>query len=116
MKSLNYSDVYLIPSYSELESRGLVNLSVKLFRHPKYHTLGMPVIAANMKTVSGSLMLVKLHELGAMGILHRFHETMDEYHNDCEFILANKCPFDLSVGVNNLQLLKAFEEGEKKIT
>jgi IMP dehydrogenase len=80
MKSLNYCDVYLIPTYSELESRGLV----------------------------------KLHELGAMGILHRFHETMDEYHDDCEFILANKCPFDISVGVNNLQLLKAFEEGEKK--
>ncbi len=58
MKSLNYNDVYLIPSYSELESRGLVNLSVKLFRHPKYHTLGMPVIAANMKTVSGANMLV----------------------------------------------------------
>jgi IMP dehydrogenase len=74
----------------------------------------MPVIAANMKTVSGSLMLVKLHKLGAMGILHRFHETMDEYHDDCEIILANKCPFDISVGVNNLQLLKAFEEGEKK--
>jgi len=114
MKKLNYSDVYLIPSYSELESRGLVNLSVKLFRHPKYHTLGMPVIAANMKTVSGSNMIVKLNDLGAMGILHRFHETLDEHHNDCEFILANKCPIDLSVGVNNLQFLKAFEGGEKK--
>lgn len=114
MKSLNYSDVYLIPSYSELENRGLVNLSVKLFRHPKYHTLSMPVIAANMKTVSGSNMIVKLHELGAMGILHRFHESLDEHQNDCEFIFANNCPIDLSVGVNNLQLLKAFEGSEKK--
>ena len=114
MKSLNYSDVFLVPSYSELESRSLVNLSVKLFRHPTYHTLGMPVIAANMKTVSGSNMLVKLHDLGAMGILHRFHETIDEHHDDCEFILANKCPIDLSVGVNNLLFLKAFEGGEKK--
>ena len=114
MKSLNHSDVYLIPSYSELESRAHVNLSVKLFRHPTYHTLGIPVIAANMKTVSGPNLLVKLHELGAMGILHRFHETLDEHLNDCDFILANKYPIDLSVGVNNLQLLKAFERSEKK--
>ena len=54
MKSLDYSDVYLTPSYSELESRSHVDLSVKLFKHPRFHTLYMPVIAANMKTVSGS--------------------------------------------------------------
>jgi len=113
MKSLDYRDVYLVPAYSELESRGLVDLSVKLFRHPKYHTLGMPVIAANMKTVSGPNMLVKLHDLGAMGILHRFHDTLEEHQDDCEFILAGKCPVDLSVGVHNLQILEYFEEGEK---
>lgn len=114
MKSLDYSDVYLIPAYSELKSRSLVDLSVKLFSHPKYHTLGMPVIAANMKTVSGPNMLVKLHDLGAMGILHRFHDTTEEHQNDCEFILAKKCPVDLSVGVHNLQILKFFERGENK--
>jgi IMP dehydrogenase len=114
MKSLDYCDVYLVPAYSELESRSLVDLSVKLFRHPKYNTLGMPVIAANMKTVSGPNMIVKLHDLGAMGILHRFHDTLEEHHSDCEFILASKCPIDLSVGVNNLQILKFFEEAEKR--
>ena len=65
MKSLNYDNVYLVPSYSELESRSHVDLSVKLFRHPDFHTLGMPVIAANMKTVTGPEMVVKLHDLGA---------------------------------------------------
>ena len=114
MKSLDYSNVYLIPSYSELESRGHVDLSVKLFRHPKFHTLKIPVIAANMKTVSGPEMVVKLHKLGAMGILHRFHQTMDEYHNDCEFIVSNKSPLDISVGVNDLNTLKVFEQGEMK--
>jgi len=114
MKSLNYSSVYLTPSYSELESRSHVNLSVKLFRHSEFHTLGMPVIAANMKTVTGSDMVVNLHKLGAMGILHRFHQTLDEYHNDCQYILSNKCPVDISVGVNNLKLLKVFEHSENK--
>ncbi|MDA3859945.1 MAG: guanosine monophosphate reductase [Melioribacteraceae bacterium] len=114
MKSLNYSDVYLVPSYSELESRSRVDLSVKLFRHPEFHTLGMPVIAANMKTVSGPEMVVKLNTLGAMGILHRFQQTVEEYLNDCQMILANKCPIDISIGVNDLELLKAFEQNGNK--
>jgi IMP dehydrogenase len=114
MKSLNYSDVYLVPSYSELERRSRVDLSVKLFRHPEFHTLGMPVIAANMKTVSGPEMVVKLNTLGAMGILHRFQQTVEEYLNDCQMILANKCPIDISIGVNDLELLKAFEQNGNK--
>jgi IMP dehydrogenase/GMP reductase len=114
MKSLDYSDVYLTPSYSELESRSHVDLSVKLFRHPKFHTLAMPVIAANMKTVSGSLMVVNLHKLGAMAILHRFHPTPGEYATDCEFILNHQCPLDISVGVNGLKALKSFELADRK--
>ncbi len=114
MKSLNYSDVYMVPSYSELESRSNVDLSVKLFRHPEFNTLGMPVIAANMKTVTGPEMIVKLHNLGAMGILHRFQQTFDEYINDCQFVFSNESPIDISVGVNDLELLKAFEQNENK--
>ncbi|MCF7921924.1 MAG: guanosine monophosphate reductase [Candidatus Marinimicrobia bacterium] len=114
MKSLNYNNVYLTPSYSELESRELVDLSVKLFRHPTFHTLGMPVIAANMKTVTGPEMVVSLHKLGAMGILHRFHQSADDYDRDCQRILSAKCPVDISIGVNNLKLLKAFEQRENK--
>jgi len=114
MKSLDYSDVYLTPSYSELESRSHVDLSVKLFRHPRFHTLAMPVIAANMKTVSGSEMVVNLHKLGAMAILHRFHQTPDEYHKDCDFIVSEQCPLDISVGVNDLDLLKPFEQADRK--
>ncbi len=114
MKSLDYSDVYLTPSYSELESRSHVDLSVKLFRHPRFHTLAMPVIAANMKTVSGSQMVVNLHNLGAMAILHRFHQTTDEYLKDCDFIVSEKCPLDISVGVNDLEALIPFEQGDRK--
>jgi len=112
MKSLNYSDVYLVPSYSELESRSHVDLSVKLFRHPEFNTLGMPVIAANMKTVTGPEMLVKLNQLGAMGILHRFQQTSKEYQSDCQFVFKNNSPIDISIGVNDLELLGIFENSE----
>jgi len=112
MKSLNYSDVYLVPSYSELESRSHVDLSVKMFKHPEFHTLGMPVIAANMKTVTGPEMVVKLNKLGAMGILHRFQQSENEYDANCQFVFTNKCPIDISIGVNDLDLLKIFEQNE----
>lgn len=114
MKSLNYNDVFLIPTYSTLESRGNVNLSVELFKHPKFHTIKMPVIAANMKTVTGAEMASTLYKLGAMGILHRFQQSQKEFNNDCQFILSNNCPIDISIGVNNLDQLKNFEHGELK--
>ena len=90
MNSLNYNDVYLIPTYSTLESRSNVDLSVELFKHPKFHTIKMPVIAANMKTVTGAEMATTLYKLGAMGILHRFQQTHDGLKNDCQFIFSNR--------------------------
>ncbi len=114
MTSLNYNDVYLVPAYSELESRGHVDLSVKLFRHPEFHTLGIPVIAANMKTVTGAEMAISLHKLGAMGILHRFHQSHAEFQEECQRILSERCPLDISIGVNDLRLLKTFETNDNQ--
>ena len=114
MRSFNYNDVYLVPSYSELESRSMVDLSVKLFKHPEFHTLRMPVIAANMKTVTGPDMAIALYELGAMGILHRFQKSKKKYIDDCmQYFLVN-CPIDISVGVNNLEPLVVFENDKNK--
>ncbi len=112
MKSLNYNDVYLIPSYSELESRSNVDLSIKLFKHPQFHTLNIPVIAANMKTVTGPEMAIALHKLGAVGILHRFQKTQEEFNRDCKHLFQNSCPIDISIGVNNLDTLEIFENTE----
>lgn len=112
MRSLNYKDVYLIPSYSELESRSLVDLSVKLFKHLQFNTLHMPILAANMKTVSGPEMVVALHKLGAMGILHRFQKTQEEFNRECLLITNNNCPIDISIGVNSLDWLEIFEKKE----
>ena len=108
MKSLDYTDVYLVPAYSNLESRTHVDLSSRLFKHQDFHTLEIPVISANMKSVTGPRMAVELHKLGAMGILHRFHKTQDAYSNDCNYISSNECPIDISIGVNDIELLEVF--------
>jgi len=74
----------------------------------------MPIIAANMKTVTGAEMASTLYKLGAMGILHRFQQSQNEFNNDCQFLFSNNCPIDISVGVNNLDQLINFEHGELK--
>lgn len=115
MKSYNYSDIYLVPSYSELVSRSHVDLSVKLFKHSKFSTLKMPVISANMKTVTGPDMAIALFNLGAMGILHRFHKSDEEFLSDCDRYLTSKCPMDISIGVNNLDPLKVLNKSHLEI-
>ncbi len=110
MKSCNYNDIFLVPSYSKLISRSHVDLSVKLFKHSKFSTLKMPVISANMKSVTGPEMALALYNLGAMGILHRFHKSERDYLNDCKQYVDANCPMDISVGVNNLDPLTVLNE------
>jgi IMP dehydrogenase len=66
-----YSDVLIKPKYSEVISRNDVDLSTKLGNI----RLDLPIVTANMKTVTGPSMAIEAANNGAMGILHRFSET-----------------------------------------
>ena len=68
MKSLTYSDVCLIPNYSECESRSNCDTSVDLFG-VKYK---LPVIPANMKAVISENQCQWLSNNGYFYIMHRF--------------------------------------------
>ena len=46
-KELEYSDILLVPKYSELDSRESANISFKLGKF----TFKLPVVPSNMKTV-----------------------------------------------------------------
>lgn len=64
-----FDDLLLIPKHSEVESRDDVDLSVQL---PKGIKLGLPLVSANMKTVTGPKMARTIARLGGLAILHRF--------------------------------------------
>lgn len=66
---LTFDDVLLVPRYSRVRSRHDVNISTKLT--PKI-TLNIPIISANMDTVTESEMAVALAREGGIGIIHRF--------------------------------------------
>lgn len=67
-KSLTFSDVLIVPKYSEIESRR----EVSLHKNFGLFTLDLPIFAANMKTVCGPRMAYAMYKYGAMGIMHRF--------------------------------------------
>lgn len=68
MKSLTYSDVCLVPNYSECKSRSTCDTSVDLFG-VKYK---LPVIPANMKAVISEDQCQWLSNNGYFYIMHRF--------------------------------------------
>ena len=72
---LSFDDVLLVPRYSEIASRGDVDLSLHLT--PKL-ALKLPLISANMTDVTGVEMAITLGKLGALGVLPRFMSAADE--------------------------------------
>jgi IMP dehydrogenase len=70
MKALTYDDVLLVPSYNHWESRKIVDISMT-GRRSKLH-LALPVMTANMDTITESEMADFIGAKGGIGVLHRF--------------------------------------------
>lgn len=66
--ALTFDDVVLVPQYSEVVSRKLVYTTTQVGGR----TLKVPILSANMDTVTGLEMAKVMDELGGMGVLHRF--------------------------------------------
>lgn len=75
-KGYTFDDVLLIPAYSSIISRKDVNTKVNL---GKGIILDIPIISANMQTVTGWEMAATLSSYGGMPILHRFFESDSKY-------------------------------------
>jgi len=68
-EALTYSDVLLVPQYSDIESRRNVSTHTRLSRRLNLH---IPIVSSNMDTVTESAMATRMAELGGIGIIHRF--------------------------------------------
>lgn len=68
-QGLTYDDVLLVPQRSGVASRKAVSTATALSRHI---TLGIPIVSANMDTVTEAPMAVALARQGGIGIIHRF--------------------------------------------
>ncbi len=74
-RGLTFDDVLLVPRHSTISSRRHPNLTGRL---TKKFPLATPIISANMDTVTGSAMAIKMASLGAAGILHRFMSPAEQ--------------------------------------
>ena len=74
-EGLTFDDVLLIPKRSPIISRSQTNLKTRLSRNI---SLNIPVISANMDTVTESPMAIALAREGGVGIIHRFMTIQDQ--------------------------------------
>ncbi len=72
-KWLTYDDVLLVPNMSRLTSRNDPRISLAT-RITSGIPMQMPLVSANMDTVTEGDMAVAMHKAGGIGILHRFYQ------------------------------------------
>jgi len=92
MTAYSYRDVLIVPAYSEVTSRSNVDLSTQLGPIK----LNLPIISANMKTITGYKMAIAMYNSGGLSILHRFYsieQAVDEYKK------CNHINVGVSIGV-----------------
>ena len=73
--ALTFDDVLLVPRRSRIRSRADVSTHTQLTRGI---ALEIPVVSANMDTVTTAPMAIALAQLGGIGVLHRFLSVEDE--------------------------------------
>ncbi len=68
-KGLTFDDVLLVPRRSPLRSRQDVDTSSQLTPRIRLH---VPIISANMDTVTEAAMAIAMARVGGIGVIHRF--------------------------------------------
>jgi len=74
-EGLSYDDVLVVPKLSNITSRRNVDISTYLTKSIK---LNLPIISANMDTVTESAMAIAMARQGGLGIVHRFLSLQDQ--------------------------------------
>lgn len=108
-RGLTFDDVLLVPRYTEISSRKHPILST---RATKKFNIDIPIITANMDTITEAPMAQAMAQLGGLGIIHRFMDPeaqLVEVKKVQEFQRQHglKTPIAASIGVKEEGLLRA---------
>jgi len=74
-EALTFHDVLLVPKRSSIASRKHVDTSGRFSRRI---TLKVPIVSANMDTVTEARMAIALAQVGGLGVIHRFLTVEEE--------------------------------------
>lgn len=94
-----FDDVLIVPSFSKISSRKEVDISTNV----NNLNLSLPIISANMDTVTGNKMANAMQQSGGVGCLHRFMSIED---NVKEFLDSPKSTI-VSIGIGKGELERA---------
>lgn len=94
----DFSDTYLIPQFSTVETRSQVDIGVRINENWR---LSVPVISSNMDTITESRMAAAMYQAGAAGAIHRFMSIDDNIrmYTQAKYSVSGSDSF-VSVGVN----------------
>lgn len=76
---ITFDDVLLVPKYSEIQSRKKIDTKIKISNNV---TLNVPIISANMDSITEDLMAIEMARIGGLGIIHRYCTIQKQ----CEFV------------------------------
>ncbi|MBO9540874.1 guanosine monophosphate reductase [bacterium] len=99
-RGLTFDDVLIVPKRSSVYSRKEVSLETRLVGDL---TLSLPIISANMDTVTELSMACAMHELGGLGVIHRFIPDAREH---ARMVSATPGHRILAIGVKESDLDK----------
>lgn len=107
----SYDDVLLVPQKSKVKSRSDVSLKTNL---SKNFSLDLPIISANMDSVTGIDMAISLGKLGGISILPRF-SSIDEEVEMLQEIKKENVKVGASVGIKGDYLERVEKLIENKV-
>lgn len=81
-QALGYDDIQLLPNFSNISSRKEIDTSTKISKNFK---IKLPIILSPMDTVSSVKSCIKMNQIGAAGVLHRFM-SVDAQKEKCKLI------------------------------
>ena len=96
-KGYTFNDVLLVPNKSDMRSRRDPDLTSKLF---KDQDISLPMISANMDTITESAMAIAMANEGGLGILHRFMSSEEQAAEVTKVKAAGVSQIAASIGVN----------------
>jgi IMP dehydrogenase len=110
--ALSYDDVLLSPRRSGISSRADVDVSTRLTRRLR---MALPIVSANMDTVTESEMAIAMARLGGIGIVHRFlsveQQVAEVARGERAEALVIPDPHTIGTGA---RLAEALEEMERR--
>ena len=119
-KGLTFDDVLLVPKRSSIRSRNEVDTATFL---TKSLPLKMPIVSANMDTVTEANMAIAMARAGGIGIVHRFM-TVNQQAQQIEqvkraegFVVADPYTVDQNASLTEAeQLMQQFNVGGLIVT